>query len=47
MDMNFLGIPQEQYGFSNDAAALFGPPDFKDARFSHNHKETIVTINYK
>ena len=33
MDNNFLGIPVEQYGFSNNARALFGPPDFEDAAF--------------
>ena len=25
----FLAIPQEKYGFSNDAPIFFGPPDFK------------------
>ena len=29
----FLAIPQEKYGFSNDAPIFFGPPDFKDAAF--------------
>ena len=33
MDNNFLGIPVEQFGFSNNARALFGPPDFEDAAF--------------
>ena len=33
MDNNFLGIPVEQFGFSNNAHALFGPPDFDDAAF--------------
>ena len=33
MDNNFLGIPVEQFGFSNNARALFGPPDFDDAAF--------------
>jgi uncharacterized protein (DUF2141 family) len=33
MDNNFLGIPAEQFGFSNNARALFGPPDFDDAAF--------------
>ncbi len=31
-DRNFLGIPGEGYGFSNDAIGLFySPPDFADA----------------
>jgi len=33
MDTNWLGIPQEGYGVSNDATASFGPPEFDDARF--------------
>jgi uncharacterized protein (DUF2141 family) len=30
-DSNFVGIPTEDYGFSNDARGIFGPPDFKQA----------------
>ena len=33
MDNNFLGLPKEQYGFSNNARALFGPPSFEEAAF--------------
>jgi uncharacterized protein (DUF2141 family) len=33
MDFNFLGIPLEGYGFSNDAPVSFGPPSFKAAAF--------------
>lgn len=32
-DKNFLGIPKEIYGFSNDARGMFGPPDFAAAEF--------------
>ncbi|MEK6196208.1 MAG: DUF2141 domain-containing protein, partial [Deltaproteobacteria bacterium] len=28
MDKNFLGIPKESYGHSNNAAGSFGPPPF-------------------
>ena len=31
-DRNFLGLPSEGYGFSNNPAILFGPPSFKAAR---------------
>lgn len=34
MDNNFLGLPKEQYDFSNNARALFGPPSFEDAAFT-------------
>ena len=33
MDNNFLGLPKEQFGFSNNARALFGPPSFEEAAF--------------
>jgi uncharacterized protein (DUF2141 family) len=33
MDTNFVGVPQERYGFSNGARGTLGPPDWKDARF--------------
>lgn len=31
LDTNFLGIPKEASGSSNDAPARFGPPKFRDA----------------
>ena len=34
MDKNFLGMPKEQYGFSNNAKGRFGPPSFEDASFN-------------
>lgn len=32
MDTGVFGIPQEGYGFSRDASAPFGPPDFTASR---------------
>ena len=34
LDRNFLQIPTEQYGFSNNAKGRFGPPSFADAAFN-------------
>jgi len=31
VDRNFLGIPNEAIGFSNNAPVRFGPPRFDDA----------------
>lgn len=31
LDRNFLGLPEEGMGFSNDAPMRFGPPSFQDA----------------
>ncbi|MBI3349905.1 MAG: DUF2141 domain-containing protein [Burkholderiales bacterium] len=31
LDMNAMGLPTEPYGFSNNAAGNFGPPQFEQA----------------
>lgn len=33
LDSNFIGIPREAIGVSNDAPARFGPPKYEDAKF--------------
>ena len=33
MDTNFLGMPNEGYGFSNDARVFLAPPTFEAASF--------------
>nr|WP_321986718.1 DUF2141 domain-containing protein [uncultured Lichenicoccus sp.] len=33
-DRNFLGLPVEGYGFSNDAAPMFAPPKFDAVKFT-------------
>lgn len=45
MDTNFLGIPKEPTGLSNNAKARFGPPKYKDAKFEITADKTIK-INY-
>lgn len=44
MDTNWLGIPKEGYGFSNDAKGIFGPPDFEDTIFEIK-SDTIFTCS--
>lgn len=34
LDSNFLGIPQEPVGATNNATGSFGPPSFDDAAFT-------------
>ncbi len=34
LNANFVGMPTECYGFSNDARGFMGPPSFDDAAFS-------------
>ncbi len=47
---NFLGIPTEGYGFSNNAKANFGPPNYSDIKFSVSDENTKIvnrsTVNY-
>ena len=45
MDTNFLGIPSEDYGFSNNASGTFGPPDWEDANFLFDTDGQIHEIN--
>lgn len=44
MDTNFLGIPKEQYGFSQNAKGFMGPPSFEDASFTVDG-DTSLTID--
>ena|SRR5688572_16149584 len=34
LDKGFMGIPQEPYGFSNDARGKFGPPSYTESKLS-------------
>ena len=34
LETNFIGIPEEEYGFSNNARGTFGPPSFESASFT-------------
>jgi uncharacterized protein (DUF2141 family) len=45
LDTNWLGIPTEGYGFSNDAKALLGAPSFSAASFSYDGQNRDMTIS--
>jgi len=47
-DTNFLGLPEEGYGFSNDAPVTLGPPSFNEAAVSVRDDvgETILSMTY-
>jgi uncharacterized protein (DUF2141 family) len=47
MDFNFLGMPLEGYGFSNDAAATFGPPSFEAASFKLSPRNSYVAVKMR
>ena len=36
IDLNFFGLPKEQFGFSNNVLGLFGAPKFDKASFLLN-----------
>jgi uncharacterized protein (DUF2141 family) len=47
MDKNFLGIPLEPYGFSNNVRITFGPPKWEKAKFTVTDLTTEVSIEVK
>ncbi len=44
LDANFLGVPTEGYGFSNEAKGLFGPPDFAAASVVLKDRHMSITL---
>ena len=44
MDTNFLGIPKENYGASNNAKGFMGPPKWEDAKFDIKNDIIYQTI---
>ncbi len=47
LDTNFLGIPKESYGFSNNARGRFGPASWEDAQFAVENENEIHLIRIK
>lgn len=45
MDFNFVGLPVEGYGFSNNASAPFGPPSFQAASFKLKVTKGQISID--
>jgi len=48
LDTNFIGIPKEGYGVSNNATGSMGPPKFEDAAFNLDRDiiSTDIKVNY-
>jgi uncharacterized protein (DUF2141 family) len=44
LDKNFLGVPIEPIGFSNNVRATFGPPKFSRAAFVYRGGSQMVDI---
>ena len=47
LDTNFMGIPREGVGASNNAKGRFGPPKFSAAAFQHSAERTDLKISIK
>jgi uncharacterized protein (DUF2141 family) len=47
MDKNFLGIPLEPYGFSNNVRVTFGPPKWDKSKFVVKGSTSEVSIEVK
>jgi uncharacterized protein (DUF2141 family) len=45
IDTNWLGMPKEGCGVSNNAKGSFGPPKFNDAVFFLNSQEKRISID--
>ena len=45
LDTGFLGIPSEDYGFSNNAPGIFGPASWEDAKFLLNTENDTIWIS--
>ncbi len=47
LNTNWLGIPIEGYGFSNEAKGLIGAPSFSAASFPYDGQILYMTINLR
>jgi len=47
IDTNILGIPKEDYGFSNNARGRFGPASWEDSKFKVNEANFSTSIKIK
>ncbi len=41
LNQNFLGVPKEPVGVSNNATGFMGPPEFEDAKFNISKNKSI------
>jgi uncharacterized protein (DUF2141 family) len=47
LDTNWLGVPTEGYGFSNNATGVLGPPAFSAASFRYDGQTVQLTMRLK
>jgi uncharacterized protein (DUF2141 family) len=46
-DRNFLGIPREPYGFSNNVRVKFGPPKWEKAKFAVTASAAEIVVKVR
>jgi uncharacterized protein (DUF2141 family) len=44
LDKNFMGVPKEGYGASNNPKKKMGPPDFEEAKFQVSGQAQLLEI---
>ncbi|EKF55166.1 hypothetical protein I215_09052 [Galbibacter marinus] len=44
LDKNFVGMPQEPYGFSKNVKGTFGPPSFEETKITLDQKNKQINI---
>lgn len=47
LDMNFMGVPKEPYGFSNNVRGKFGPAEWKQVKFELQTERVTIEIQVK
>jgi len=47
IDLNFLGMPVEDYCASRNARGVFGPPSFEDAKFKYTGNRLRLAVSMK
>jgi uncharacterized protein (DUF2141 family) len=45
LDTNWLGVPKEGYGFSNDVKTVRSAPSFSDASFPYDGQNLHFTLS--
>ena len=44
LNTNWLGLPREPWGVSNDAPMRYGPPAFEEAAFTHPGATVVASV---
>lgn len=47
LDTNFIGLPSEDYGFSNNPSTMFGYPSYEDVKFifEKDNQQIVIEVD--